>query len=143
MANYATTSGLQATSLQLMSHIADIKFKKVWENLIAIMTVEFAAAVTGQDGYAVTSTLVASLENELINLSDFYHQKILRIFFNKLAAEFALAGDGTMFNYTVTSGLLLDLKEMVQPQNDVLKREALMEYCDLMFTEFTAIATAS
>jgi len=143
MANYATTTGLQATSLQLMSHIADVKFKKVWEEIIAIQTTEFAAAVTGQDGYAVTSTLVASLNATLINLSDVYNQHILRIFFGYIAAEFALAGDGTMFNYTVTTGFSAIMKEMVQPQNDVLKREALIEYADLMFTEFTAIAAAS
>jgi hypothetical protein len=150
MANYATTSGLQATSLQLMSHIADVKFKKVWEEIIAIITTEFAAAVSGQDGYTVTTTLVASIEHELINLPDHYMQKILRGLFGQIAAEFALAGDGTMFNYTVSTSIdprirnfKQMLKEHVENTPDVLKREALVEYCDLMFTEFTAIAAAS
>lgn len=150
MANYATTSGLQATSLQLMSHIADVKFKEVWEDLIAIMTTEFAAAVTGQDGYTVTPTLVAQLDAVLINLPDVYMQKILRGLFGQLAAEFALAGDGTMFNYTVSAStdprirnFTQMLIEHVGNTPDVLKREALMEYCALMFTEFTAIAAAA
>jgi hypothetical protein len=150
MANYATTSGLQATSLALMEHVADLKFKKVWEQLIGIMTTEFAAAVTGQDGYTVTTTLVAQLEAELINLSDTYMQNILRSFFGQLAAEFALAGDGTMFNYTVSASTdprIYNFKQMLQDHigntPDALKREALFEYADLMFTEFTAIAAAS
>jgi len=143
MANYATTSGLQATLLQNAEHLADIKYHKVWELLVGIIMTEFAAAVSGQDGYTVTSTLVAQLEAELVNMSDVYQQHILRVLMNYVAAEFALAGDGTMFNYTVTTGFLNNMKEMVQNQPDLLKREMLMAFCDLMFTEFTAIAAAS
>ena len=124
--------------------------KKVWEDIISIMTTEFAAAVTGQDGYTVTTTLVASIHTAIQNLSDEYMKKIFRGFFGQIAAEFALAGDGTMFNYTVSTATdprIRDFTDMMQDHidntPDVLKKQALFAYADLMFTEFTAIAAAS
>lgn len=142
MANYAKTY-TSAQMLQPTEVIPDTKIREYIAAIIGLINTEYDAAVSGQDGYTVTSGLQASMEFYLKNMSNVTRRRMLRDFMTVVVAEFTSAGDGSMFNYTVTSGLKASMQECVKNFDNVIVKNMLFELIDRMFVEFTAMAAAS
>lgn len=142
MANYARTYS-QAQLLQPLESLGDAKYRKVMERIINLFNTEIASAVTNQDSYTVTSGLNATVQEHLQNMPDILVRHVVRNWTDRVIAEFTSAGDGSMFNYTVTAGLRNNLLNDTSNHPNVENKISLDLINTILFTEFTAMAAAS
>ena len=138
-----------AAMLQPLEVLVDTNYRKMLGEIIELISTEFDAAVTGQDGYTVTTGLLASMMVKLRNIPNLTQRRILRDLLTLVVAEFALAGDGTLLNYTVstfttpTVTFTSVLQRTVHNQPNVLNKHMLFGLIDQLILEFETMEAAT